>query len=81
MTGSTYVIFQPELVHCVADGCDPSQTELLCVACRVWMDGAANRSAFAWDQLSPTHPDRTSALRIAQAALAGSAGPPLRVAS
>lgn len=65
-------IFAPELVDCVADGKGPSVHALFAVARRVWVDGGAERSAFGWERLASTDPERVSALRIAQAALAGS---------
>lgn len=68
---SMNTLFAPELVSCLAAGGDPDVKTLFLVACRVWVDGGAERSAFGWDRLPPTHPDRVDALRIAQVALAG----------
>lgn len=65
-------LFVPELVACIADGGDATAQALFTVARRVWADGAAERSAFGWDRLPVTHPDRLGALRVAQAALSGS---------
>ncbi|WP_245841912.1 hypothetical protein [Sphingomonas lenta] len=44
---------------------------------RVWVEGAAERSAFAWGRLPSAHPDRVTALRAAQAALCGDADGPV----
>lgn len=68
---SVDALFAPDLVSCVAEGGDPDAASLFAVACRVWVDSAAERSAFGWGRLAPTDPDRVRALRIAQAALAG----------
>ncbi|MEG8024382.1 hypothetical protein QP162_07835 [Sphingomonas aurantiaca] len=38
----------------------------------MWREGAADRSAFSWGQLSPTATDRIVALRSAVLALQGS---------
>lgn len=65
-------LFAPELVACIADGGDPTVQALFTVACRVWIEGASERSAFGWNRLPVTHPDRLHALRVAQAALSGS---------
>lgn len=69
---SSDALFAPELVSCVSAGGDPSVTELFSVARRVWLEGAADRSAFAWGRLSPADPERVCALRVAHAAMAGS---------
>lgn len=69
--GQLDLIFAPELIRCVAEGHKPNVAELFSVACRVWVEGAAERSVFGWDRLSPEHPDRVRALRVALAAMAG----------
>ena len=61
----------PELVECVADGRDPTLVELLHVAGQIWIDGAPDRSAFAWAQLQPASDDRAVAIRFALAAMRG----------
>lgn len=68
------LIFAPELVRCVADGRDPSVAELFSVARRIWTEARQERSAFGWDRLPSEHPERIGALRVAQAALAGTKG-------
>lgn len=60
-----------ELVACIEHGREPTVHELFSLARRVWMEGAAERSAFAWDRLPSTHQERLWALRVAHAALAG----------
>lgn len=64
-------LFASEVVDCVAEGRDPSPEELFSVARRIWADGAAERSAFAWGKLPIDSPDRVEALRAAQLALCG----------
>jgi hypothetical protein len=61
----------PELIDCVATGRDPTVSELFHVAGRIWIDGAPDRSAFAWRQLQPSSDDRASAIRLALAAMRG----------
>lgn len=64
-------LFADEVVECIAEGRDPSLEELFTVAQRIWADGAADRSAFAWGKLPAASPDRVEALRAAQLALCG----------
>ena len=66
--------FASELVACITDGREPTVSELFSLARRVWMEGAAERSAFGWDRLPATHQKRLWSLRAARAALAGSVG-------
>ena len=66
-------LFAPELIRCVTNGRDPSAAELFSVARQVWVEGASQRSAFSWNHLSRQDPERLAALRVAQAALSGSA--------
>ncbi len=61
----------PELIECVATGRDPTVSELFHVAGQIWIDGAPDRSAFAWGQLQPSSSDRASAIRLALAAMRG----------
>lgn len=61
-----------ELVACIAHAREPTVHELFAVAERVWVESAADRSAFAWGRLPPTDPERVGALRVAQASLCGS---------
>lgn len=67
-------VFADELVACIANGREPSVHELFSLARRVWVESAAERSAFGWDRLPSTHEERLYSLRAAHAALAGSAG-------
>lgn len=71
MTISINPLFANEVVDCVAEGRDPTLQELCVVAQRIWVDGAANRSAFAWATLPTTSPGRVGALRAARLALCG----------
>lgn len=71
MTVSFSPLFADEVVGCVGEGRDPSPQELSSVAERIWSDGGANRSAFAWSDLSQASFARRHALRAAQLALCG----------
>ena len=64
-------LFEPIVIDCVARGRAPTVQELFDVAERIWTDGAAGRSAFNWDRLGTTDPDKLMALRAAKAALLG----------
>ncbi|PAX06383.1 hypothetical protein CKY28_17425 [Sphingomonas lenta] len=70
-------VFAAELVACIGEAREPTVPELFSVAERVWVEGAAERSAFAWGRLPSAHPDRVTALRAAQAALCGDADGPV----
>ena len=61
--------FAGGLIACMADRREPTVHELFSVAGKVWTDGAAERSASAWDRLSSNDADLVRALRAAQAAL------------
>ncbi|MGW8280009.1 hypothetical protein ACWGK7_10995 [Sphingomonas aurantiaca] len=61
-----------QIVDCVSTGRLPTTADLDSVAARMWREGAADRSAFSWGQLSPTATDRIVALRSAVLALQGS---------
>jgi len=45
---------------------------MMIVAQHIWSDGAASRSAFAWNGLSMSSPDRLCSMRAAGLALHGS---------
>ena len=64
-------LFSAPLVRCIADGRGPTIPELFAQAEQIWVEGAANRSAFTWGQLAPASADRIASLRAAQAAMAG----------
>ncbi|SFN81409.1 hypothetical protein [Sphingomonas sp. OK281] len=72
MTFSTSPLVIDQIIDCVATGRTPTPSDLERVAARMWRDGAAERSAFAWGRLSPTANDRIIALRSAALALEGS---------
>ena len=71
MTRSCNPLFAHEVVDCVSEGRDLTIAELFRLAERIWLDGAAERSAFAWGQLAPSDPERLSSLRAAVAAAVG----------
>ena len=71
MSASISSLIPDQLVNCIATGREPTVHELFAVAERMWIDGAAERSAFAWDRLAPDASDRLTALRNAQLALTG----------
>ena len=72
MTDSASPLVADQLVDCIANDRDPTVQELFALAERMWTEGAAGRSAFAWGQLRPRSADRLLALRAAQLALSGS---------
>lgn len=72
MTTPASPLIAVQIVDCIATGLDPTLHELFAVAERMWTDGAADRSAFAWGALPPDSKDRLIALRRARAALGGS---------
>ncbi|WP_398456975.1 hypothetical protein [Sphingomonas albertensis] len=45
---------------------------MMIVAQRIWSDGGASRSAFSWNSLSVSSPDRLGSMRAAGLALHGS---------
>lgn len=61
-----------QIVDCVSTGRLPTEADLDDVAARMWREGARNRSAFSWGELSPTAQDRVVAMRSAVLALQGS---------
>ncbi len=60
------------LIDCIARNRAPSVRELDSLAARIWIEGRAERSGFAWGQLEPSSVDRVVALRTALAASKGS---------
>jgi hypothetical protein len=60
-----------EVVACMTDGRDPTVTDLLHVAERIWDDIHGTKSAFAWGELHADSSERLLCLRAAQAALRG----------
>lgn len=65
-------LFDDAVIDCVASDRGPTVQELVRVAERIWAEGAADRSAFRWDRLPASDPDKLMSLRAAQAALLGS---------
>lgn len=63
-----------EVVRCIATGEPPTSADLLAVAERIWRDGCAHRSAFAWDRLPSDAPERVVTLKAARVALGGADG-------
>ena len=68
----TSPLFEPTVIDCVARDRGPTVQELFDVAERIWIEGAAGRSAFDWVRLDVTDADKLTALRAAKAALLGS---------
>ena len=75
MTHSVAPLIADQLVGCIANDRDPTVGELFAVAERLWTEGSAGRSAFAWGRLPPDSIARPIALRAAQLALSGSSDP------
>ena len=69
MAVSINPLFKSEVVECMSEGRSPTIRELYDVAERIWSDGGADRSAFAWDSLPRT--DSLPSLRAAHLALCG----------
>lgn len=61
-----------QIIDCVSTGRPPTADDLNNVAARMWREGARNRSAFSWGELSPSATDRIVAMRSAVLALQGS---------
>lgn len=72
MTRSFNPLFAHEVIECVSEGRSPTTPELFRLAERIWREGAAERSAFAWGQLASSDPERLCSLRAAVAAAVGS---------
>ena len=73
MQDSTSPLFANAVIACLSEGRDPTVQEMCHVAKRIWADGAADRSAFAWHAMPTTSTERLLALRAAHLALCGSA--------
>lgn len=71
MTRSFNPLFANEVIECVSEGRNPTVDELFRLAQRIWQESASERSAFSWDQLAPSHPERLCSLRAAMAAASG----------
>lgn len=71
MVLSSNSLFANELVECIAEARLPTNAERAIVAQRIWSDGAASRSAFAWDELPTSSSDRLTSMRAADLALCG----------
>jgi hypothetical protein len=71
---STSALFVDELVDCIAESRQPTDAERAVVAQRIWSDGAPQRSAFAWESLSVSSPDRLASMRAADLAFYGCLG-------
>lgn len=63
----------PALVDCVTNGREPTVGELFGMAGRIWCETAAERSAFAWEQLEPASEQRVVAIRLPLTAMRGAA--------
>jgi hypothetical protein len=71
MTASITPLIATEVIDCITEDRDPTVHELFIVAGRIWVDGSAHRSAFAWEHLAAASTDRVMALRAARLALCG----------
>jgi hypothetical protein len=72
MSRSTSPLFVDAVVDCLSEGRAPTHEETIIVAQRIWSEGAASRSAFSWNSLSVSAPDRLSSMLAAGLALRGS---------
>ena len=72
MSRSTSPLFVDAVIDCMGEGRAPTREEMIVVAQRIWSDGAACRSAFSWNGLSVSSPDRLGSMRAAGLALHGS---------
>lgn len=61
-----------QILECVGTGRAPTAHDVLDVAERIWLDGAHDRSAFAWTKMASDSEERLTAIRAARMALAGS---------
>ena len=73
MTRSCNSLFAHEVIECVSEGREPTLHELFRLAERIWQECGSERSAFAWDRLPTSDPERLCSLRAAMAAAVGSA--------
>lgn len=71
MLDRTMPIIAIEVVECMTEGRDPSVQELFSVARRIWSESSPTLSAFGWERLAATAPERVRSLRAARAALCG----------
>ena len=71
MSASMHPSVPEQLVDCIASGRKPTVHELFALAERMWIDRAAERSAFAWDRLALDASERLIAVRRAQIAFTG----------
>jgi hypothetical protein len=71
VTRSCNRLFAHEVIECVSEGREPTVHELFRLAERIWQDSGSMRSAFAWDQLPTSDPERLCSLRAAMAAAVG----------
>lgn len=72
MSRSTSPLFVDAVIDCMGEGRAPTPEETVIVAQRIWSDGAVSRSAFSWNSLSVSSPDRLGSMRAAGLALHGS---------
>ncbi len=72
MSRSTSPLFVDAVIDCMGEGRAPTHDEMVIVAQHIWSYGAASRSAFAWDSLSVSSPERLCSMRAAGLALHGS---------
>lgn len=71
MSRSTSPLFVDAVINCMGEGRAPTPEEIMIVAQRIWSDGAAFGSAFSWNSLSVSSPDRLGSMRAASIALHG----------
>ena len=71
MTRSVNPLFANEIIECISEARSPTPQELARLAERIWEESGAERSAFAWSDLSSSDPERMCALRAAAVAAAG----------
>lgn len=71
MARSTSPLFPDAVIDCVGEGRAATEEEIMVVAQRIWSDGAATRSAFLWNTLAASSPDRLGSIRPAGLALHG----------
>ena len=72
MSRSTSPLFVDAVIECMGEGRAPTPAESLIVAKRIWSDDAASRSAFSWNRLSVSSPDRLGSMLADGFALHGS---------
>ena len=72
MSRSTSPLFVDAVIDCMGEGRAPTPEEMMIVAQRIWSDCGASRSAFSWNSLSVSSPDRRGSMLAAGLALHGS---------